>query len=567
MSKLMDAKVLLLMALSLLTACEKEVETPSSAPVVQTIHYRVSVRMDVDTKATLGVDMAYKYETGDRVYVESEDGKLYGFLSMVDNDGVGEHVAYFEGNLTYEGELPRDTNPLVSLVLVSGTDDLHTVTDGKLAAVTGSSYGMNTWASSLEDAVRRLSHFTGSGYLAEKKFTLHQQSSFLKCSVRMTPSQAPVNSNITARLVNNNIPLREASVTVTHAGTLPFVFAFLGNDVSLEDAELVIEWKDSGNAEQSKSFTVANQLLAANTYYSISRSTLPFEGFCITAISNSTTIKFNYDGIQYSRDYGETWTAYTGQFALNAEEVACIKGSRSNYKNAGTDEWETPSNKPIFEANKKCYISGNIMSLVADAEHLSESAFQGAFSKGSNNQVTYIDINPDFPLILPVKTLANKCYMQMFRNCTSLQCAPQFRVEGTAYRCCYNMFRQCTNLTDISGIELPAMELSQDCYRELFRSCEKITTSPDLPALDLELGCYQQMFSDCKKLGYIKCLTTTNVNVKNSKNEYLYTNNWVANAGSSVSSKSFFKNPDNNSWMQNNNSGIPSGWTVKDYTE
>lgn len=229
MSKWAYIKLLLFTVLAFTTACKKEVDTPS-APAVQTVHYKASIQAETDTRATLGTEMQYVFEVGDRVYVESEDGKLYGFLSMVDNDGVGEHVAYFEGNLTYEGELPRDTNPLVSLVLVSGTDDLHTVTDGKLAAVTGSSYGMNTWASSLEDAVRRLSHFTGSGYLAEKKFTLHQQSSFLKCSVRMTPSQAPVNSNITARLVNNNIPLREASVTVTHAGTLPFVFAFLGND-------------------------------------------------------------------------------------------------------------------------------------------------------------------------------------------------------------------------------------------------------------------------------------------------------------------------------------------------
>lgn len=554
MSKLKKIEMLLLMGLSLVLACKKEEDTPSPAKKVQTVHYRASIQTDADTKATLGTGMEYKYETGDRVYVESEDGKLYGFLSMVDNDGVGEHVAYFEGNLTYEGELPRDTNPLVSLVLVSGTDDLHTVTDGKLAAVTGSSYGMNTWASSLEDAVRRLSHFTGSGYLAEKKFTLHQQSSFLKCSVRMTPSQAPVNSNITARLVNNNIPLREASVTVTHAGTLPFVFAFLGDDVSFEDAELIIGWKDSGNSDQSKVFTVANQTLAPNTYYTITRSTLPFEGFCITAISNSTTIKFNYDGIQYSRDYGETWTAYTGQFALDAEEVACIKGSRSNYKNAGTDEWETPSNKPIFEASKKCYISGNIMSLVADAEHLSESAFQGAFSKGSNNQVTYIDINPDFPLILPVKTLANKCYMQMFRNCTSLQCAPQFRVEGTAYRCCYNMFRQCTNLTDISGIELPAMELSQDCYRELLRQCSNLKTSPVLPAKTLVQECYRQMFS-ASGITTIVCLAT-NISATNCLSE------WVSGL---PGKGTFYKAPGVN--YPRNNNGIPSGWTVVEYTE
>ena len=561
MSKLTDAKVLLLMALSLLTACQKEVETPSPAPVVQTIHYRVSVRTDVDTKATLGDDMAYKYETGDRVYVESGDGKLYGFLDLADENGVGSHEAYFEGELNYVGDLPRDPNMSISLVLVSGTDALHTVSEGKVAPVTGSSYLQGSWAASLEDAVRRLSHFTGSGLLKDKSFTLHQQSSFLKCSVRMKPSQAPVNSVFTAKLLNNSATLREVSVKVTNAGKLPFVFAFLGGAVSLEDAQLVI---DSENTDQLN-YTVANQTLAANTYYSISRSALSYKGFTITGISNGTTIKFNYDGIEYSLDDGDTWTSYSAQFTLNADDIACIRGNRTQYFNPGTDQYGTPSNKPIFEANKKCYISGNIMSLLADEENLSESAFQGAFSKGKT-AIDYIDIHPDDPLILPVTTLASQCYMQMFRNCTSLKRTPQFTVEGTAYRCCYNMFRDCKNLEDVSGIDLPAMILSQDCYRELFRSCEKITTSPDLPALDLEPGCYQQMFSDCKKLGYIKCLTTTNVNVKNGS-EFKYTQNWMSNAGSNASSKYFYKNSDNNYWMEKNASGIPSGWTVVDYTE
>lgn len=555
MSKLNKIWMLLGMVLSLVTACKKEVETPSSTPEVHTVYYRASIRTDVDTRATVGADMVYKYEAGDRVYVESEDGQLYGFLSLTDEGGVGEHVAYFEGSLTYTGAIPRDNDMPVSLMLVSETDDLHTVTDGKVDAVTSGSYRMDAWAPSLEEAVRRLSHLTGSGQLSDKNFTLHQQSSFLKCAVKMTPSQAPVNSEITARLVSNNTPLREVSVTVTHAGQLPFVFAFLGNDVSLEDAQLTIEWKDSGNAEQSKSFSVANQLLAANTYYSITRSTLPFEGFCITATANNTSIKFNYDGIRYSRDYGETWTNYTVQFTLDADEVICVEGSRTNYKNdAGTDAYGTPSNKPIFDANKLCYISGNIMSLVADAEHLSESAFQGAFSKGSNNQVTYIDINPDFPLILPVKTLADKCYMQMFRNCTSLQCAPQFRVEGTAYRCCYNMFRQCTNLTDISGIELPAMELSQDCYRELLRQCSNLKTSPVLPAKTLVQECYRQMFS-ASGITTIVCLAT-NISATNCLSE------WVSGL---PGKGTFYKAPGVN--YPRNNNGIPSGWTVVEYTE
>ncbi len=89
--------------------------------------------------------MAYKYETGDRVYVESADGKLYGFLDLADENGVGSHEAYFEGELYYLGDLPRDPETSISLVLVSATDALHTVSEGKVAAVTARSYRQQLW--------------------------------------------------------------------------------------------------------------------------------------------------------------------------------------------------------------------------------------------------------------------------------------------------------------------------------------------------------------------------------------------------------------------------------------
>ena len=540
-------------------SCAKEPEqTADPAPVKKTVHYRASVEADPGTRATVNENMKYVFEAGDRVYLESEDGTLYGFLDMEDAGDVGKHEASFEGILTYVGTLPRDPDPPVNLVLVSGTDDLHTVTDGKVDAVSAGSYGLDTWAPSLEDAVSRLSHFTGSGHMMDGSFTLQQQSSFLRCSVNMTTGQAPVGRVITARLLNDSVPLREVSVAVTQAGKLPFVFAFLGGGVSLENAELVLEWKDADNVDQSKDFTVADQTLAANTYYTISRYTYSYDGFCITAISDGTTITFKYNysdsGIEYSVDYGDTWIHYTAPFTLNADEVAWIKGNRTNYKNAGTDTYESPSNKPIFEADKKCYISGNIMSLLADKENLSESAFHGAFSKGSGTAVTYIDIHPDNPLIFPDNTLAPKCYMQMFRNCTSLTRAPQFRVEGTAYRCCYNMFRQCTNLTDISGVELPAMTLSQDCYRELLRQCSKVKTAPTLPAKTLVTECYRQMFSN-SGVTTIICLAT-DISATSCLSEWM---SGVPNKGT------FYKAP--GVVYPSGISGIPNGWTQVEYTE
>jgi hypothetical protein len=288
--------------------------------------------------------------------------------------------------------------------------------------------------------------------------------------------------------------------------------------------------------------------------------TVSWGGFRIRVISNDTKITFNYnfanDGIEYSLDEGQSWTPYTTAITLNAGQVACIRGNRPNYKNAGTDQWETPVNKPIFEANKKCYISGNIMSLLEDKVNLVESAFQGAFSKGSGTAVTYIDIDPEAPLLLPATTLAPKCYMQMFRNCTSLTRAPVFRVEVPAYRSCYNMLRQCSNVTDASTIELPATTLAEDCYRELFRQCSKLEAVPVLPAPTLVKGCYQQMFSG-SGIKSLTCLAT-DISAEDC------TLQWMSGALYNTSTCVFYKAPGMNSWTTGEH-GILSNWTVVDY--
>ena len=564
MSKSVSIKILLLLLLAVTMACRKEVDTPSPAPQIQTVHYKASVQTEADTRATLGDGLKYAFETGDRIYMESEDGKLYGFLSLSSEGGTGKSTALFEGDLNYVGEEPfQNNNPAVSLVLVSRNDELHTITDGKLAPVESGSYRSDKWAPTLEDAVSRLSHFTGSGSYNDMRFTLQQQSSFLKCFVRMYKEQASEGRTMSVTLFNNEALLREASIKVSTAGTVPFVFAFPGDAVTLENAKLRLEWVEPGIGNQSKDFDVSGKTLAANNYYSISRSTLDFDGFRIRAISNNTTITFNYnyanDGIEYSLDFGESWTPYTKPFYLNADDVACIRGNRSNYKNAGTDQWETPSSKAIFVASSKCYIGGNIMSLLSDEETLSVSAFQGAFSRGGTT-ITYIDIDPDTPLVLPVTEMADKCYMQMFRNCTSLTRTPEFRVEKTAYRCCYNMFRQCSNLTDVSGIELPAQTLSKDCYRELFRQCSKLTSAPVLPARTLVESCYQQMFSNCTALMSITCLAT-DISATSC------TENWVSDVTKNDTRTFYVASEEMKSFWSTGNNGIPSKWQVKVYGE
>lgn len=614
MSKPVYIKILLLTVLTLALACKKEVDISSPVSEVQTVHYKASVQTGASTKASVGSDLKYKYEAGDRVYMESDNGNLYGFLSMT-VDAVGNDEAVFEGDLKYVGETPSaaeyiNSNPAVKFVLVSANDYLHTITGGKVDEVTSASYLTDKWTSSLEEAVSHLSHFTGSGHFNDYTFTLNQQSSFLKCFVRMKSDEAPVGETIEAQLqAENGDILREASVEIAEAGVVPFVFAFPGGESLEENTKLLVKWGDT--SEKEKFFDVSSKTLAANTFYNISRSTLDFDGFRIRVVTDGTNIKFNYP-LKYSLDFGETWTdisASSSLSSLKAGIVVCLKGDNTNYKNAGSDQYGTPSNKPIFEANYKCFISGNIMSLLKD-ETLVESAFQGAFSKGTT-AISYIDIDPDSPLILPATELVKQCYMQMFRNCTSLTKAPTFTVEQTAYRCCYNMFRQCSSLSNIQNILLLADTMSEDCYRELFRqctsltevdanllpastlakacyqqmfngctgltntpnlpatvlaescydtmfsACSKIEKAPKLSASTLVTSCYYQMFNGCSKLKEVTCLATDGFSATKC------TENWITGVGPTGQ---FTRAQGVDSWPRGA-SGIPNGWEIIDYSE
>ena len=116
------------------------------------------------------------------------------------------------------------------------------------------------------------------------------------------------------------------------------------------------------------------------------------------------------------------------------------------------------------------------------------------------------------------------------------------------------MFRACSALENVSGIELPAMTLSLDCYRELFRECAKLTTCPVLPAPTLVKECYRQMFSN-SGIKTIVCLAT-DISATDCLNEWM---SGVGNTGT------FYKA--SGVEYPRTAHGIPSGWTVVDYSE
>lgn len=541
--------------LRLLCSCGIDA-TDEPETAVRTIPYRAFVRGG-QTKATLNESTQYVFESGDRLHVCSKEGnevKMYGILTLI--SGAGEATAEFQGDLACVDEFTPVASTPIDVTLLSTSDAVHVISSDYKEVT--ASYPTDQFASSFTSAVQRFSDFTATATFGDASFSLRQQSSFVIFNVRMkAQEEAPADRVITAKLYNDQTLLREVGITVGEPGFLPFVLAFKGGDVTLDDAKLRLEWKDSENEDQYHEFTISDQALAANNYYTVSRTTIGFDGFRIRAKFDETSLTFKYtDGtVEFSENHGETWeTYYSGKtFYLNADEEVCFRGTRSECDCNGTTQ--------LFFANKVCYIAGKITSLLADPTTLATNAFRSAFSNGDSNKtnpaaVTWVDIDPGDPLILPDVT-ANNCYREMFRACSSLTTVPALPANTVAEGCYFNMFRSCTGLTT-ANIDLPATTLSPDCYREIFRQCSNLTSVPIFHASTLAARCYQQMLSGCTSLRTVVCLAT-DISATDC------TKDWLSSV-TNTNECTFWKASSMTAW-QRGYSGIPSNWDVQDYRE
>ena len=256
----------------------------------------------------------------------------------------------------------------------------------------------------------------------------------------------------------------------------------------------------------------------------------------------------------------------------------------------------------MIQAQKDCYIYGNIMSLVDSSDYKSKTALnaRAAFAmlfrrnKTIKNHsekklvlpattLTYgcyarmfegcaaLTSAPDLPATtlaeycysgmfsscealttapaLPAKSMAESCYSSMFHGCANLAAAPDLPATSLAKSCYSNMFYNCANLTTAPA--LPSATLYEKCYERMFYECKKLEKAPDLPAKTLVKECYSEMFRGCEKLNYIKCLATS---IAASE----ATISWLSN----VSATGTFVKANGVDWPTGN-SGIPSGWTVQ----
>ena len=326
--------------------------------------------------------------------------------------------------------------------------------------------------------------------------------------------------------------------------------------------------------------------------------------------------------IQYSKDYGITWTSITSTtegvtISVEAGDLIWFKGSNSYYCSSSYYNYFTMSNK--------VHVYGNVNSLKSGSTSTYERCFAYLF-KGCSNLYTYSDkriilpstsVEPycyyfmfsgctnltDAP-VLPATTLyGNYCYAYMFKDCSSLKVAPDLPATSLSIGCYTHMFEGCSSLiyaldlpaTTITNLcynymfhdcssllkapKLSATTLAEQCYSYMFEGCTSLTTAPELPATTLVSQCYYSMFKGCVNLKEAPELPATtlvsycyaNMFFGCSSLNYIkamftttpsnyYTQNWVLGV---AATGTFAKNPAA-SWNVTGDNGVPTGWTVHD---
>ena len=258
------------------------------------------------------------------------------------------------------------------------------------------------------------------------------------------------------------------------------------------------------------------------------------------ASPDGPTIEVSVDGGPWE-SVRAFWNDGNGALIADVSDgtVVKVRGDNTQYSSGGQHAY--------FASSAFFDVSGNIMSLLystgfADRTELTDDyTFQHLF-KNCDKLINAVN------LILPSLELTFECYGEMFSGCASLITTPELPAESLNTNCYYAMFNGCASLS--VAPDLPAMTLAYGCYREMFSSCITLESSPVLAAAILAERCYYYMFDGCSRLNRVTCYAS-NLNAPNAINR------WLRNVGAAGT----FEKASGVSWPSGE-SGIPSGWTV-----
>lgn len=227
---------------------------------------------------------------------------------------------------------------------------------------------------------------------------------------------------------------------------------------------------------------------------------------------------FNYSGISvelsfglplyYRRNMEDGWTEYpmtdgVGQiiYLQNPDEYVqfCCMSSESQLQQYFENSYNGYYCRLQGNGNMVSF-KGNIQSLLNYSDTCYRYCFCNLF--GMDDVLQAID-----QLYLPAQNLQEGCYSQMFYQCSnlkySMKCLPAKEINSS--NCYSNMFGWCTSLSTVPKIQVQF--INQDCsgtFTYMFQSCQYLSDASNIQIKPqyLPSDTCSFMFQDCSQLIY-----------------------------------------------------------------
>ena len=506
----------LLVAGVAMTGCKKDTNDPEQKAEAKSYKMSIKASMGAEDKANgprkaLGLDgntLNATWAIGDQVsvYNETKGAALEGYLEAQE---AGESTTLL-GELTGEVE----TGDVLTLKFCAPNYAAQAGTLDYISANCDYAVAENVEVSSVD----------GETIYTEQAATFANQQAIVKFTLQDAANSSAISAS---ELV---VELAGATYTITPAAAASELFVAIPA-CSAQDIAMTATVGTDTYTYDKTGVSFAN-----GQYYPITvkmtKQPINYLGTPLTieATSNGRITFYKpKSGMKYSMNGGAKVSLGTSNTNINvvAGDKIQLYGngtSINNYLNTCIG-YGTATTTDYTTATHIIY--GNIMSLVDENNYATNTTIPStsAFSYLFANDARVTDISN---LKLPATTLTDFCYFYMFNQCTSLQTVPK----------------------DL----LPATTMRQYCYGYMFNECTSLTTSPELPAPTLVQSCYNSMFRGCTNLKTITCLAT-NISAQNCLLYWLY---------QTSATGTFVKAASMTSWPTGS-SGIPVGWTIKNY--
>ena len=563
---LVMAAALLVMTMGM-TGCSSEGDDilgqDSSEQPKETAGVRVTVSAGISdgdgtTRSAVEMDgtkRVLKFTEGDRLYVRKEvsgaSGVAYvaGMLTVVGEPSADGKSATFTGDVAAYNDRRKEVSynlgddPLVGTEATLVHEGMVERKNYLIATTDGTMNIIQHYAANVEELMTKGLTVKGS-YTSGSGYALAASKPIIYCSLSGLEGDKNYKVQLQKRVSGGVSPKGQGVFTTDASGAGTVAFEATGSGVN----EWEIEIKQDNTTVGI--ISLGNRELAAKVY-NVTRYWTGSEFVKAEPKEIPLTVQALTDGtivVKYPTDM---------QYSLNGCEKTTMTGTTTINVSAG-DKVQLYGDGTIITSYKypmiaggtaQAKVYGNIMSLV-DKENFATATTLTASNTFYTLFADYENLTDASGLLLPATKLSQRCYYCMFGGCTSLTAAPKLPAKTLANNCYEGMFARCTSLT--TAPELPAETLANYCYYGMFYGCTSLTAAPVLPAETLTSYCYYEMFSGCSNLSSVTCLAT----VINSNS----TGNWLSGV---AATGTFTKAASMSSWPEGIK-GIPSGWTVVD---